>query len=124
MKRFISPSKNQHRSLRIKDRRLVDARPAVRVSLRLLMLAAVLVFGIGYLVLSNHVATKGFVMKDFQSQIETLTQTNEALEVQVMDLQSLNNLQNASSNLDLVSISKMEYLSNTEPTFALRGGTR
>lgn len=122
MRSLVYKTKIQHRELRREQRSTPQGR--MRTSFRLVLLGAVLFFGVGYLVLSNHVATKGFLMKDLQSQIDTLSQTNDALEVQVMDLQSLSNLQAASSELELVSISKMEYVSDTEPTFALRGEAR
>lgn len=72
-----------------------------------------------YIVQVNHTVTKGYQIRDLESQIQELTLRNQKLEVVTQQAQSLENVARATKMLGLVRADRPEYLQTSSPSFAL-----
>lgn len=73
----------------------------------------VLVGGLLYIVLTTSVATSGLEVKDLSDRLEALATQRSVLQAEVDRLQSLDRLDRVTANLELVRVSKVEYLTPT-----------
>lgn len=87
-------------------------------SFRLSLFIFLVFFGIGYLLLSNHVATQGFQLKELETSIQSLKEKNASLEVKAMELNSLSNVADASKEFNLITIQSMEFIGEDGQPFA------
>ncbi len=102
------------RPMRFKDK--IKCSP---LALNILFIVVIVLLGTAYLVQINQTATSGFAMKDMNKQINELKEQHQKLELQVADLQSLQNIQDATERLQLVSHTKLEYVQPTDGMVAL-----
>ncbi len=77
-----------------------------------------ILFGVGYLVLMNGLATKGYQIKDLEQHIAVLQDENSDLKVQTLSLQSLDSVKQKVDKLGLVAVTNVEYLSPTPVALA------
>jgi len=103
---------NQKSSL---GRRFFGCRSAVNI---LLFSIIVVLIGV-YLIQVNRTATSGFEMNSLNKKIQNLKESSQKLELQMADLQSMKNIQEATERLQLVASSKLEYIQPTEGIVAL-----
>jgi|SRR3989339_2110570 len=68
---------------------------------------------VGYVAQINSLATKGYQIKDLQTQANQLKQENSQLETKVSNLQALDTLRSKVSQLNMVPIGKTDYLSSS-----------
>lgn len=97
--------------------------PRKKISVKLLnlfILSLVVVTGMSYLIQANSIATKGYAIKDLQTKIDQLKQDGNNLQLQISELQSMDNIKNRISQLDMVSAGQAEYLAPTPVALAAR----
>lgn len=75
---------------------------------------------LGYLVSINHAATQSFELNNLTQDIKTLDQQILLLNVKATGLQSIERIENASKNLDLVKTDGIYYLNSHDQAVALR----
>ncbi|MBN1779261.1 MAG: hypothetical protein JW816_03520 [Candidatus Buchananbacteria bacterium] len=82
---------------------------ALNISVVVLIVCGV----IGYVAQVNGLATKGYLIKDLQSQVNQLRDQNGQLQAQASDLQSLDSVKNKVSELNMVPVGQANYLSSS-----------
>ncbi len=91
-----------------------------RLSLNVVLLALIIFIGISYLYYINQTATGGFDIKGLESSIEQLTKENKTLEIEAAKLRSLSHIEQASQELEMVATARIEYLSSTDTSVAVK----
>lgn len=81
------------------------------VTANVAVLSIIAVGAVAYLVQINGLATKGYQIRELETQITQLRQENNQLEVQALDLQSMDNVKNKVTQLNMVPTGKADYLS-------------
>ena len=76
-----------------------------QLQMNIWVLLTVLVFGVGYLIQINTLATKGYSIRSLEKHITQKQKENERLQVQIIEAQSLTALQNRIDTLRLVDLS-------------------
>lgn len=79
------------------------------------VLLTVLVFGVGYLIQINTLATKGYSIRSLERQIAQKQKENERLQTKIIEAQSLTVLQNRIDALRLVQSKSVEYIEAARP---------
>lgn len=92
----------------------------VSKTFRLGVLAAIIVFGTMYIVQTNSVSTKGYVMNDLEQRIEELEYENRKLEVQIAQHQSMSAIQSRLESMEFVHASSPEYVTLVDHAVARR----
>ena len=88
--------------------------PKVKIKvLNMLIIGLVVFFSVGYLVQVNSLAVKGYAIKELEGKISELKQDGKNLELQVLELQSIDNIKNKVSQLQMVDTGKVDYLMPT-----------
>lgn len=103
-KKSNAPAKTQ----RLKMRGAISIR-----MLNLTVISLLLVVGVSYLVQVNSLVTKGYAIKDLENRVDELKKQSNELELQVLDLQSMETVKNKVTQLDMVAIGEVDYLSVT-----------
>ncbi len=78
-----------------------------------------IVLCIVYIVQVNHTVSKGYQIRDLESQIQELTLRNQTLEVTTQQAQSLENVARATKMIGLVRADRPEYIQGSGPSYAL-----
>lgn len=76
----------------------------------MIFLSLILCFGIGYLILVNSVATKGYQTKSLEKEKKNLEKEQKELELQIFSLKSLERIKQEAEESKMVAIDKIEYL--------------
>ena len=84
------------------------------------MVLATIGIGFTYLIQTNVVVTEGYKIRDLQQKADGLKQEHDKLNLQYIGLQSMANVINKTSNLNLVAIDKMEAVNPLGSAVALR----
>lgn len=79
-------------------------------ALNLTIFSLVAIIGLAYLIQVNGLATKGYRIGELEVKIDQLQQESKDLELQVLELQSIESVKNKVSQLNMVSGGKVEYL--------------
>jgi len=90
-----------------------------KLKLGITLFILIIASGFAYLGLINNVAARGFEIKDLEKKSEALQIESKKLELKAAELQSIKEITQAKDSLDLVEISKIEYIEATQPTVAL-----
>ncbi len=90
------------------------------LGLRIVLLAVIVAGGTSYLVLTTSTATHGLDMKDLSDHLDGLTASRATLQAQVDRLQSMAQLETAQKDLNLVQVSKLDYLTSSTGAVASR----
>ena len=81
--------------------------------------ACTLLVSLGFYVWqTNNIMASGYHVRDLEKKIAILNETNKALDYQVAQLRSLENVQNRISQMDLVKIDNIEYFKTTSAIIA------
>ncbi|MEK7508451.1 MAG: hypothetical protein AAB568_01195 [Patescibacteria group bacterium] len=86
--------------------RLFDGLEHYRVAL----VVCCLVFGLAYFWQVNSVSTRGFKIRELQTGIDILKESNHKLELQAATAQSWQNIQEKIKQLNMVESGQVEYL--------------
>ena len=77
---------------------------------RVALVICCLVFGLAYFWQVNSVSTRGFKIRELQTGIDTLKESNHKLELQAATAQSWQNIQEKIKQLNMVESGQVEYL--------------
>ena len=88
--------------------------------LNIIVLGLVVFIGISYLIQINTLATKGYQIRELETKVTQLEKESKTMELQVLELQSMDNVKNKVSQLNMVDVGKVEYLMPTPVVFANR----
>mgnify|MGYP006057487401 CR=1 FL=1 len=103
-----------------KKRKLRPVVKVGKVTYSVILLVAVFVTGLFYLVQINTVATKGFEIQELEKSVKELKLANRQLEVQAVELQSIQAIKDGSEGLDLTSQGEVRYLQEKSRDVARR----
>lgn len=81
--------------------------------MRLVLIVAVVFFGLLYLWLVNSSATAGFELSDLEKQLVTLESDYQKLEIEYAALHSLEHVESMGADMELVASTQVEYVGNT-----------
>jgi len=88
-------------------------------SVMVILVFTVFIFGSFYLYQVNDLATKGYEIRDIENQIKKLKADNEKNKIQEVELKSMQNIEKAAENLNLVS-SKGSTFANLKGPVAMK----
>jgi cell division protein FtsL len=111
---FSGRNLSQRKNLKRKDATLGGARISL-VSLGFIFLAAIFLSGIFYLYQVNSLTTQGFEIKDIEKSIQTIEKENKQLQIKEIELRSMNNIEKATEELNLVNSSNVTYIEVAGP---------
>jgi cell division protein FtsL len=103
-------SKNKNSYQNKKERGLKKKRNIISLINKILFII-IIISGISYLVSINDLAIKSFVLEDLRDISEELVFTNEGYELNVMNLESYENINKRALELKMVKVDKLNYLS-------------
>lgn len=90
------------------------------LGLRIILTFVIVAGGMAYIALTTSTATKGLEVKDFGDRLEALNAKSEVLQAEVDRLQSMEYLERVTKGLDLVRISKMDFITGAGGAVASR----
>ncbi len=90
-----------------------------KIYLSLIIGFVLVALSVFYLVQVNKMIAKNFELRNLQKTLAQGQKENQALTVSLTQVRSLNNLQQAAKNLNLISIEKAKYLNIAPGFFAL-----
>ena len=85
------------------------------VSLAFVMIIGTFMCGAIYLYQVNSIATKGYEVRDLESQIQDLNKENKKMEIHEVELRSMYNIEKASQDLNLVNSDAVTYVELNGP---------
>jgi len=85
------------------------------VSLTFVLIIATCMCGAFYLYQVNSIATKGYEIRDLESQIHDLQKESKKMEIREVELRSMDNIEKASQNLNLVNSDQVTYVEINGP---------
>lgn len=86
----------------------------------IVILTLIVLISLLYLAQVNSVAAKGFEIKDLEKRIEELKESNKKLELKVAELRSRGYIGEQIQKLNMVSVSSIDYLSDTSMAVAYK----
>lgn len=88
----------------------------------LIVFVAVMLVGSSfvYLIQINEIAAKGFELKKIEQEIGLLSQENEKLSLEVIELQSMSNLQERIEKIEMIPVDRISYLDITTSLVSAR----
>jgi hypothetical protein len=114
-KKFLKKGKN------IKQCRIKRQAGFLRQSTcSIIMLVLIVVGGVYYLGLINNKATVGYRMADLEGQITGLTEVNQKLELELIELGQITRIERAAEDLAMVVSEEVDYLATSEEGLAVR----
>ncbi|MDO8260840.1 MAG: hypothetical protein Q7T50_05095 [Candidatus Magasanikbacteria bacterium] len=78
----------------------------------------IIIAGVYYVVGVNDLAIKGFVLRDLKIQAEDLIEENNQTELAIMKFESYENIEKRAKEMNMVKVSKIEYITVSEKTVA------
>ncbi|MBI4426363.1 MAG: hypothetical protein HY567_02195 [Candidatus Kerfeldbacteria bacterium] len=90
------------------------------LGLRIVLAVVMLTGSFGYLVMTTSVATHGLKVKDLSDRMDQLASQRLELQAEVDRLQSMQRLERVTSSLDLVSVSRVDYVTTGSGAVAAR----
>ncbi len=81
--------------------------------MNLTLICLVAIFGLGYLVQTNDLATKGYEIRDLENKISKLQEEKSDLNLEALNLQSMGNINQKVNDLGMVLVNEAEYLMPT-----------
>ena len=91
-----------------------NAKGSLMIGVILLGLS-VFILGVVYLYQINSIVTRGYDIRDMESQIKDLKQENDKLKIKEVELKSMYNIEKSMKDLDLVSSQAVSYLEMEKP---------
>lgn len=86
----------------------------------MVLVAFTVVIGVTYLMQTNVAATKGYKIKDLEKNISELKERNKKLNLKYIELQSMANIIDSVSDLNLVTTGNIEVITPISSAVALR----
>lgn len=77
---------------------------------RIMTVLIIVLFG-GFLIATNDLSIKGFVLSEMKLKLSDLEKNNQKLQLQVMELQSYDNIDKKARARNMVKVDKIEYIS-------------
>lgn len=90
------------------------------LGLRIVLTGIVIFGGAFYIVLANVNTTRSLELQDLNRRLSTLTEERSSLQVEVDRFRSLQYLDQATRNLDLVRVSAVDYVTSPTGSVAAR----
>ncbi len=106
-----------------RNRARAEAAPPLWRDLRILnalLLAGIAAFFVGYLVLNNQAATKGFAIRAMEKHIADLTDQGQRLDLQVVASQSMDAINDRIKTMGFVPVSSLDYVDAAGGAVAVR----
>ncbi|MEY4744920.1 MAG: hypothetical protein RL272_865 [Candidatus Parcubacteria bacterium] len=88
--------------------------------LNTLLLAGVVAFFAGYLVLNNQAASKGFALRTLEKRIAELEERRQKLDLEVVADQSMDSLDAKIQGLGFVPVAAVDYVSGGSGAVAIK----
>lgn len=85
-----------------------------------LLVTLICVIGLTYLIQTNMAATQGFKMKELNQKVNELREQNKKLNLEYIELQSVANITEEVSNLNLVATDNLEIITPLGSSMALK----
>jgi len=114
----MSPYFCQQKTLR--DQKIQNKHWIFGVGYRVVLLFLIVIFGVLFVWQTSSASTKGFAINDLQKQISDLEKTNQKLGLQIAEQRSLKNLENRMTELGLVAVDSVRYVTILGTTVARR----
>lgn len=114
----MSPYLCQQKTLRAE--RLQNKHWIFGMGCRLTLLFLLVIFGVLFIWQTSSASTKGFAINDLQKQISDLEKENQKLGLQIAEQRSLKNLENRVTELGLVAVDNVKYVTILGTTVARR----
>jgi cell division protein FtsB len=80
------------------------------VTLNFVIVTLICMVGFLYIYEVNNLATKGYDIKKFESELEQLKKDNENLNIRATELKSMNNIEEKTKDLNMVAPKDISYL--------------
>lgn len=85
------------------------------------LLLATIIIVVGYFVVStNDLSIKGFVLNELWSEVNTLATNNDQIELKIMELESYDKIDKRAQELKMVKIDKIDYITINDEAVAKR----
>jgi cell division protein FtsL len=91
-------------------------KPILGVFLMVLLVGALSI----YLLEVNNIAAKGYEIRNLEQQVDEIEAENEKLSVRVIELKSMNELDEKVASLDMVPVGDMKYYDSMDQVVARR----
>jgi hypothetical protein len=88
------------------------------LNLSILVIAGIV--GVFYLFQTNFIAIEGYKIDDLKKQISELQAQNRDLELKTIEMQSIVNLEDRVSSLNMVEVGKVSHIDKVSSAVALR----
>lgn len=72
-----------------------------------------------YLIQINGIITENYKIREFKSELKKIQEINQQLQIQAAQVRSLPNLEKAIKNLNMVSVEKINYLTDIKGEMAV-----
>ena len=103
---FCNKSKNSATKTALKPLRCFNLKHFGGMFLSIVLIGLI----VGYVLLANSSATKGFEIAELEGKIKILQEKNKNLTDQVNDTRSLSRAEEKATEMNLVAVDKVEYL--------------
>ena len=90
-----------------------------KTTLNVLIFSIILIFGFIYLWQMNILVSQDYKLSSCQKELKELVEQNKKLQATIAQLQSLPNLQDATQNLNLLSVENISYLGAAKEKVAI-----
>ncbi|TSC53293.1 MAG: hypothetical protein LiPW39_352 [Parcubacteria group bacterium LiPW_39] len=90
-----------------------------KIALSLSIIFGLILLSIFYLAQTNQLVAKNFELRNFRNALSERQKQNQKLLISLMQTRSLNSLESAAKNLNLVVVEKLNYLKMVPGFFAL-----
>jgi len=90
-----------------------------KISVILTIFFGLIFMSVAYLAQINNMVAKNFELRELQTSLKNIQDTNQQLTISLMQSKSLSNLEEAAKNLNLVSVDKIEHLKIPSGVFVL-----
>lgn len=88
--------------------------------LGLIMLIFFVICGVIYIGQVNIVATRGFKFKDIEIELQKEREINQELKLESAQLKAIDNLKKSIDNLEMIKVTKVDYISAVDSTAMAR----
>jgi hypothetical protein len=90
-----------------------------KIALGIAIIFGLVLLSVFYLVQTNQLVAKNFELRTFHNALSERQAQNQKLLISLTQIRSLNSLENAAKNLNLVVVEKINYLKAVSGFFAL-----
>ncbi|MCF6276675.1 MAG: hypothetical protein L3J07_02380 [Candidatus Magasanikbacteria bacterium] len=111
---------NHNKNHAMRDEKLKARKWFMTKTTRALLFCLIAFFGIMYLGSVNSVATKGYQIADLEKQLVSLERENDKLSFEISQYRSMHSIQDRLQELEMIPISKIDYVDVTAGVFARR----